>query len=256
MREGFAADWAFSICGVLENIVRENFPEYLRQWPLLQSFDFDAYEINGEYACIILKDKLSGITSGPGIPKPFPYSDLPLIPPRVEDVETWQNYLRTKFKLRNEDAAFLIPIHESGKNAPADYELFDVSEQKFWDTQIKYNVSRYKAYLTLVQKAPQPQPVNITYNVSGQNTRVNINSKDSSTNIVDRSYMVVFSQLMEAAETIQDSNKKEEIKKSIRDMEESCGTDTFAGRYKEFMSVTANHITVFAPLLATLASFL
>ena len=72
MRENFTADWAFGIRGAIESIVRTNFPQDLRSWPLLQSFDFEAYALPENYVLLILKDKLSGVTAGPGICSAFP----------------------------------------------------------------------------------------------------------------------------------------------------------------------------------------
>lgn len=143
MRENLTADWAFGIKGAIENIVRNNFSNQIRNWPLLQAFDFEAYLLNSNYLVMILKDKLSGITAGPGIPKQFPYSEVPTIPPKLTDMELWQIYLRDKFSLKEEDAAFLIPIHDSGSNsATEDYKLFSGEEKEFWDHQIKYVVTR------------------------------------------------------------------------------------------------------------------
>jgi hypothetical protein len=160
MREDFTADWAFGITGAIENIVRENFPQDLRNWPLLQSFDFEAYELPNEYMAIVLRDKLSGIPAGEGVPKPFPYSDHPTLPPKVDEIELWQFYLRDKFDLRVEDAAFLIPVRDSGKSDPrAEFDLFSPEEQTFWRAQISYVVSRYKTHLQSLDESKPQQRV-------------------------------------------------------------------------------------------------
>ncbi len=256
MRENFAADWAFGIRGAIENTVRTFCPQHLRQWPLLQAFDFEAYDLNGRYACIVFRDKMSGITAGPGILRPFPFRDIPAQSPSVETIEAWQSYLRSRFDLRQEDAAFVIPIYDSGKRTPEDFELFNADERRFWDYQLAYVISHYKAHLETFQNAAPPQSVNITYNVSGQNTRVNINSTDSSTNTIDLSSHAVFNNLLEAAASIQNSKNREAIEASINEMNKSVGTRDFGSRYKAFMAVIADHITVFAPMLAQLAALL
>jgi hypothetical protein len=111
MRQNFTADWAFGIQGAVRETVRKNLPQIARKWPLLQSFDFEAYELPSRYMAIILRSKkLVSITSGPGVAKPFPFSDHPTLPPQTGEVEVWQFYLRDKFDLREEDAAFLIPL--------------------------------------------------------------------------------------------------------------------------------------------------
>ena len=257
MRDNFTADWAFGIKGAIENIVRENFPQDLRSWPLLQTFNFEAYKLPNDYMAFILTDKLSGVPTGPGVAKEFPYEDFPSLPPNQNDLELWQFYLRSKFSLRNEDAAFIIPVHDSGKqSALEDYKLFSPEEQFFWDQQIKYVVSNYKAKMQATMSTKPDQPTNITYNVSGTNTRVNINSNDSSVNIVSNETVQLFSQMKELVENIEDENDKEQIQGSINAMESSVGTPDFIANYQEFMSFISNHITVFTPLLPALAGLL
>ncbi len=257
MREHFTADWAFGITGAIENSVRRNFPQDLRNWPLLGAFDFEAYEVPNNYMAFIFKDKLSGIPAGPGVPKPFPYSDHPSLPPQIDQIELWQFYLREKFSLREEDAAFLIPIRDSGKHdAPEDYALFTPEEQLFWNRQITYVISRYKAYLQSLDEQEPRQPQSITYVASGTNARVNVNSADSSVNVINAEASEVFDQLRERLTQIEDDVKREEIATTIDNMESAYGSGNFLPWYKEFMAVMADHVTVFAPFLPALTNLL
>ena len=257
MRDNFTADWAFGIKGAIENIVRNNFPQDLRSWPLLQTFDFEAYSMPFNYMVIVLKDKLSGIPAGPSAAKEFPFSDNPSLPPKRSDIELWQFYLRNKFNLTPEDAVFLIPVHDSGKNsATEDYKLFDIEEQVFWDAQIRLVVSSYKAHIQANMTTKPDQPVSITYNVSGTNTRVNINSQDSSVNTIKIESSKIFVQLREALDQVHNADDRKTIESSIEGLESSLGTSEFISRYQQFMSVIANHITVFGPLLPALARLL
>lgn len=254
MRDMQTADWAFGIRGAIENIVRANFPKDLRNWPLLQGFDFEGYLINDQYFVMVLKDKLSGIPSGPGIPKPFPFSDHPPLPPGQSDVELWQYYLREKFKLRNEDLAVLLPVHDSGKsNAAEDFKLFSVEERYFWDQQLTSIITRYKI---IIQSTMSSKPASVTYNVSGVNTRVNINSTDSSTNVVNYETHEVFIKLREALDQVPEEKQREIIKQTISEMESSVGTSAFVQHYRQFMSCIADHITIFTPYLPILAGLL
>jgi len=257
MRNNFTLDWAFGIKGAIENIVRNIFPQDLRTWPLLQTFDFEAYSLPNDYMAILLKDKLSGVPAGPGVAKSFPFKNFPNIPPRQSDIEIWQFFLRSKFNLRNEDAAFIVPIHDSGKNSAAeDYKLFTPEEQFFWDQQIKYVVSNYKAKLQSTMNTEPALPVNISYNVSGTNTRVNINSNDSSVNIANTETTQLFSQLREIVDKVENTEERECISRSVDSMEASVGTKGFLTHYQQFMSFISNHITVFSPLLPALAELL
>lgn len=257
MRRDFAVDWAFGITGAIEKIVRSNFPRDLRDWPLLRSFDFEAYELPSQYMTIVLKDKLSGIPSGPGVAEPFPYSNHPTLPPRVEEIELWQFYLRDRFGLKEEDAAFLVPVRDSGKNdALADYDLFSAGEQMFWNEQIAYVVSRYKAHLQALNASEQQQPTNVTYNVSGINARVNVESTDSSVNVVNVEADEVFRQLHVVLANVENEDERERISKSIDAMESAYGSRNFLTKYQEFISLAADHATIFAPLLPALTNLL
>jgi len=257
MRNNFTADWAFGIIGAIENVVRENYPQDLRSWPLLQTFNFKAYTLPNNYMVLILTDKLSGVPAGPGVAKEFPFDGFPELPPKVRDIELWQFYFQSKFSLRNEDAAFLIPIHDSGKNdALADYNMFSTEEQYFWNHQITHIVSNYKSKLQATMNTTPDQPTNITYNVTGTNTRVNINSSDSSVNIVNTETTEIFAELKELLHKVDDEREKEVIDEAICSMESTVGTPDFISNYKNFMSVISNHITVFTPLLPLLAGLL
>lgn len=257
MRSNYVADWAFGIKGAIENIVRNNYPQDLRTWPLLQTFNFEGYKLSEKYMVIILFDKLSGIAAGPGTLKEFDFNQHPQIPPLPKDLEIWQFYLRQKWELKNEDAAFLIPIYDSGKNsALEDYKLFTPDEQYFWDQQITYIVHRYKTYLQTILSSKPSQPNNIIYNVSGTNARVNINSKDSSTNIVNTETTYLFSQMRDLLDQISNEGDRQKIAEAIDGMEISCGSNDFVMRYQKFMSLLADHITIFAPFLPALAELL
>lgn len=251
MRDNFGADWAFGIRGAIENVVRSAFPSEIRLWPLLTAFDFESYLVASSHVVVVLRDKLSGIPSGFD-PKPFPYTDHPLVPTTQRDAEHWQCYLFAKFSLRPEDAAFIVPLHDSGKNSAAeDYKLFSSEEKAIWDFQVRLTVARQKA---MTQPAPSssPQaPVHITYNISGTNARVNINSKDSSINIVNEQTPEVFAELMSAVKSSGvDSERLRLLESAVQEMEQSYGQPTFSSKYHAFMSVLADHIQVFGPVVA------
>ncbi|CAG0974391.1 hypothetical protein MTYP_01409 [Methylophilaceae bacterium] len=209
------------------------------------------------YVVLILKDKLSGIPAGPGICSPFPHAGLPELPPKVSDIELWQFYLRSKFSLREEDAPFLIPIKDSGKNnASKDYELFSAEEQLFWNRQISYVVSRYKSHLQAMTKQSPVQPTNITYNVSGSGARVNINSTDSSVNIISTEVSKVFAQVREAVDRIPDPAQRGEIERTVNEMEQAHGSSGFLQKYQAFIASAANHMTILAPVIPAVTGLL
>lgn len=257
MRQNFLPIWAFAITGAIEGTVRNNFPQDLRSWPLLQTFDAEAYELPENYVAIILKDKLSGIPSIGEVKVNFPHAGLPVLPPRVEDIELWQFYLRSKFTLRAEDAAFLIPVKDSGKNdASKDYELFSAEEQMFWNRQISFIVSQYKACLTDKTQQPPVQPATINYNLSGAGARVNINSTDSSINVISTEVSKVFTQVRDAVSQISDPSARTQIELAIGEMEHAHGSSNFLQKYQAFITSAANHMTVLASIIPALTSLL
>ncbi|MCY1367052.1 hypothetical protein D9M69_539680 [compost metagenome] len=188
---------------------------------------------------------------------PFPHTGHPPLPPKISDLELWQFYLRSNFSLREEDAPFLIPIRNSGTNdAAKDYKLFTAEEQQFWNIQLNYNVARYKLHLQAMNKQSPLQPTQITYNVSGTGARVNINSADSSVNIVNTEANKIFAQLKESVAKIQDPIQRSEIEFSVNEMEKAHGSNDFLQKYQSFITAAANHMTVLAPVLPALTSLL
>ncbi|MEO0446099.1 MAG: hypothetical protein AAF191_08490, partial [Verrucomicrobiota bacterium] len=241
----------------IENIVREQFPHDLRNWPLLQAFNFEGYQIGDGHFVIVLRDKLSGVPAGPGDCKPFPHTDHPELPPKPEHAELWQTYLNTKFDLRSEDAAIILPIHDCGKNdASKDFALFSAEERELWHRQLSIIIPRQHSLLQRpnpVQPVPPPQ---VVYNVSGTNTRININSVDSSVNTVETEIQI-FEKLRECSnEKIADEEQREAILTAIGEMEQSCGSKGFLAKYQAFMGTIADHIETFSFALPQLANLI
>lgn len=251
MRNNYGADWAFGLRGAIENIVRASFSRDLRLWPLLQAFDFESYVVGGSHCVIVLRDKLSGIPSGFDL-KPFPHTNHPSLPVTSINVGAWQSYLGSTFALRPEDAAVVLPIYDSGKsNALEDYKLFSEEDKAVWDYQVRLIVARQKTSVHPTSSTSPNPPTHITYNVYGTNSRVNINSVDSSSNVVQQHVPEVFDQLLSAIRSANiDRVASKKIEKSVVKMQESFGTSNFAERYRSFMSLLADHIQVFSPIVA------
>jgi hypothetical protein len=255
MRDNFTADWAFGVKGAIENVVRQNFPSQLRQWPLLQSFNFEAYQVGTDHFVIILRDKLSGIPAGPGQLSPFPYEDYPPIPSSLNNLQNWLLYLVDRFSLRNEDAALVLPIHDSGQHdAKADYEMFSEIEKTLWSHQLRCWMNRMKqAFEVSIQGGTVPNsPTHVTYNVSGTNARVTINSSDNSVNVVDQTPPEVFEHLLEAIRGMPNADAAvvANMVATVEDMKQDYGSDNFRDRYQTFTSTLADHIQVFGPSVA------
>ena len=98
----------------------------------------------------------------------------------------------------------------------------------------------------------------IINNIQGANARVNIHSTDASTNISHQDkHTQTYNDLRERLTQLSvDSGTANAIRVSIDEMETAHGTPQFKEKYLEFLSISANHIGVFGPVLATLASYI
>jgi hypothetical protein len=100
-------------------------------------------------------------------------------------------------------------------------------------------------------KAPNPAQ---TIYMSGDNSRLNINSEDMSTNIVSYD-MRVFRQLRETVEKhVENADEKARIETAIKGMEDSVGSETFVQRYQDFIASAANHMTLLSPFIPALTA--
>jgi predicted RNA-binding Zn-ribbon protein involved in translation (DUF1610 family) len=98
----------------------------------------------------------------------------------------------------------------------------------------------------------------IVNNIQGANARVNINSTDNSSNVVNQDNRTqIYADLRERVVEIDaDPQAIENIRTSINEMEAAHGTPRFKKKYLGFMSAAADHMGVFGPLMAALAGFL
>lgn len=107
-----------------------------------------------------------------------------------------------------------------------------------------------------IPRAPA-QASHSVYNIVGPNARVNIQSTDSSTNVVNMDAPALFDGMREAVrEAIDDSVLESQLLERIDAMQTAIGTPDFARRYKEFVGVAADHLTLLAPFLPALSQLL
>jgi hypothetical protein len=251
IRENFTADWAFGVSGAIKNIVERAFPMELRLWPVVGAFDFEAYSVGKDHFALILKDKLSGIPSGPGELAPFPYDDHPPLPVTPETAPEWLAYVIDKFHLRNQDAAVVLPLHDCGRNdAAGDYRLFSDREKEVWNNELRFIIARQKLGVPSLTRSAPSTPSHITFNLSGTNSRVNIDSADSSVNVIDQTSPEVLHELLLAIGQHRiDRAIKEELQAAINEMKSNFGSNTFGEKYRIFMSVLADHLAVLGPIV-------
>ena len=95
----------------------------------------------------------------------------------------------------------------------------------------------------------------VIYNLLGDNSRININSKDDSINIKNVSSDELFEKLIKVVkEEINENN--EEILKTINEMKENKNRKSFVEGYAKFISSVSDHIEVVKPFLPALIEFL
>ncbi len=255
MKGPVAANWAFGLRGALENLVRHIFPGELRLWPLLNTFDFEGYSIDDEFLVIVLRDKLAGIPAGPGVPLAFARQDRPELPRSADDAATWQQYLNKNFNLREEDAAIIIPIHDSHLKPIDAFQEFTEDERGLWNRQLSHILARQMIHLDQGRSTAPAVPSSIVYNISGTQNRVVVNAIDKSSNIV-RSNGVFGDLRTRIAQQLSEHPDREALESSVQELEQAQGTDGFLHKYKEFMALAANHATVFGTALSGLSGLL
>ena len=97
----------------------------------------------------------------------------------------------------------------------------------------------------------------VIYNLTGAHARFNINSVDSSTNVVNQAPTEFFQALRAAIESrIPLGQVQEDLLSRASDLEEEAGKPGFAQRYAQFMALAANHMEVLAPFIPALTQML
>jgi hypothetical protein len=95
------------------------------------------------------------------------------------------------------------------------------------------------------------------YHVNGYNSRVNINSTDSSTNSVTISTEQVFAKLQQViSEGVEAGSTRDLMLSSLDEMRKTEKHPTFAQRYTDFISCAADHMTLVAPFIPALSEIL
>jgi hypothetical protein len=116
-------------------------------------------------------------------------------------------------------------------------------------------------YQSVVRKQtkidPLAQPSQIIYNLIGPNARVNIQSIDSSANLVEVEPAELFGRIREAiGQSVQDGKLLKKLQEKVTELEKAQGTTGFMARYQEFMALAANHMTLLAPFIPALSQML
>jgi hypothetical protein len=97
----------------------------------------------------------------------------------------------------------------------------------------------------------------IIYSVSGPNARFNINSVDSSTNIINQAPPELFQVLRDAIQRkLGTSPDREQLLARVNELEQETGRQGFARKYAEFIALAANYMGVLGPFIPALTQLL
>lgn len=98
----------------------------------------------------------------------------------------------------------------------------------------------------------EPDAPSVIYNVTGPNSRINVNSSDSSINVADVNAAELFQRMREAAATLPDDGRRQMLVERIDGLEQSHGSGEFAEKYRDFVSLAADHMSLFTPFMPAL----
>jgi len=110
----FDVNWGFGLRGMLSQIVEKNFPNDLHRWPTLNSFQVESYDAGPDVRLHVIRDRMppnpipsfDGLNPWPdGVP-PFSFPDAP------EHLKPLLASLRSKLKIRSQDALFFVAVTE------------------------------------------------------------------------------------------------------------------------------------------------
>lgn len=105
--------------------------------------------------------------------------------------------------------------------------------------------------------APPASAGTTIYQVHGPDARFNINSVDSSTNVVTQAPAEMFTTLRYAiASGIRSDSEREALVTRLEAMETESGKPGFATAYANFMAVAANHMEILGPFVPALTQLL
>ena len=134
-------DWAIYFRAELEFHAKEKFPGDVQSWPLLKAFDAKGYVWSETYLVVVLKDKLLGIPVIGG-PEVLEDASAPNEAPTEENADAWFTYLVTKFEVRPQDAAFIIPVTDD-VNTPKQWKKWSDANRALWLRQMEMNLTRH-----------------------------------------------------------------------------------------------------------------
>jgi len=209
----------------------------------------------GDRTAMLVKDKFNGIINEKGHQYLDQYSVvLPLVD--IADFDAVETQLLAHF-LSKMDFYYSEACHQldAAKRScqatnhgtvylDADYQ----NAMRGWKAHIKRIVAKSKTYRMNTQPS-------IIYNFNGANARVNNNSLDVSTNVVNLSEDQLFSDLRKALNAVSDEASRNRLVEETKALEAQKDRPSRSSAYFKFIERAANHVTLFAPLIPALTQW-
>jgi hypothetical protein len=114
----------------------------------------------------------------------------------------------------------------------------------------------YCLELSSMKPEDSPQISPLTINVSGQNARLNVASFDNSSNTATSVDTAIFQNIQNAIKTSITNESQELLLQKLDELQAAVSSPTYSTKYKEFIQLAANHMSILAPFLPILSSFL
>src|ERR1700730_4735570 len=103
----------------------------------------------------------------------------------------------------------------------------------------------------------RPRTVQNVYNLTGASPRVNVNSVDSSVNVLTVDSETLFSDLAKVIrEQVEGTELRDQLSATVQQMEQTCGTPEFTSRFQSFIALAANCMTIVLPFIPALTQLL
>ena len=101
------------------------------------------------------------------------------------------------------------------------------------------------------------QPTTIVNVLESPQARINFNSTDQSTNVINNQTEDVFSQIRELlTDAVANSNELDLLLERVEDMERNRENGNFTRAYQDFIVAAAAHMTILAPVIPMLTTML
>jgi hypothetical protein len=195
------------------------------------------------------------MTRGTNLFNHFPQSDIDIVAPDGKLRYRTKGLVDPKSITIPDSSLLIQPGDEIRRRIPSGVEeTFEVIDpvyyQAFHDIPAHYQVKVRKK-----GTFPSGQGGNYSVHVSGLNARVNIGSRDHSTNIATRGD--IFGDISAALQrVVTNAGELQRLLAAVDEMKRQSGGAGFAPAYRSFVSLAADHVGIIAPFLPALSQLL